>query len=80
MPRWLGAGLRADGSGRSEGADGIAGRFGQAEAALASREWSVFGAGLLVAPDEPVELAEEVGVVVRAARQGPIFGHRRPSQ
>jgi hypothetical protein len=39
---------------------------------------SVFGAGFL-APDEPVEFAEEVGVIVGAAGQGPIFGHRRPS-
>jgi hypothetical protein len=40
---------------------------------------SVFGAGFPVAPDEPVEFAEEVGVIVGAAGQGPIFGHRRPS-
>jgi hypothetical protein len=41
-------------------------------------ESSVFGAGFPGAPDEPVELAEEVGIVVGAAGHGPVFGHRRP--
>ena len=41
-------------------------------------ESSVFGAGFPGAPDEPVELAEEVSIVVGAAGHGPVFGHRRP--
>jgi hypothetical protein len=40
---------------------------------------SVFGAGFPAAPDEPVEFAEEVGIVVRTAGHSPVFGHRRPS-
>ena len=40
---------------------------------------SAFGARFPVAPDEPFELAEEVGIVVGAAGHGPVFGHCRPS-
>ena len=47
--------------------------------AVAGTGSSVFGAGFPVAPDEPVEFAEEVGIVVGTAGCGPIFGHRRPS-
>ena len=40
---------------------------------------SAFRARVPVAPDEPVEFAEEVGIVVGAAGHGPVFGHCRPS-
>jgi hypothetical protein len=40
-------------------------------------EPSVVSARLKVTPDNPVELAEEVRIVIRAQGRGPVFGHRR---
>ena len=37
-------------------------------------------AGLLAAPDDAVEFAEEVGIVVRSPGRGPFLGDGGPSQ